>query len=98
MPDPILTSARDLLRRARDDLHAAVEGLPPDALNWRPSADDTNSIAAMANHAVTSARTWLSVAVDAPLPDRDRPTEFEFAARDSAELLAFTDGLFEDCL
>ena len=98
MPDPILTSARDLLRRARDDMRAAIDGLSPDALNWRPAGDDTNSIAAMANHAVTSARTWLSVAVAAPLPDRDRPTEFEYTARDSTELLAFTDGLFEDCL
>ena len=98
MPDPFLTSARDLLRRARDDMRAAIDGLPPDALNWRPAGDDTNSIAAMANHAVTSARTWLSVAVDAPLPDRDRPTEFEFTARDPAELLAFVEGLFEDCL
>ena len=98
MPDPILTSARDLLRRARDDLRAAIEGLPPDALNWRPAADGTNSIAAMANHAVTSARTWLSVAVAAPLPDRDRPTEFQFEAASATDLLAFTDGLFEECL
>ena len=98
MPDPILTSARDLLRRARDDMRAAIDGLSPDALNWRPAGDDTNSIAAMANHAVTSARTWLSVAVEAPLPDRDRPTEFDFTARDSGDLLAFVDGLFEDCL
>ena len=98
MPDPILTSARDLLRRARDDMGAAIDGLPTDALNWRPAGDDTNSIAAMANHAVTSARTWLSVAVEAPLPDRDRPTEFDFTARDSGDLLAFVDGLFEDCL
>src|SRR3972149_2702921 len=76
MPDPILTSARDLLRRARDDMRAAIDGLPPDALNWRPAGADTNSIAAMANHALTSARTWLSVAVDAPLPPpppRPRP-------------------------
>ena len=98
MPDPILTSARDALRRSRDDTRAAIDGLPPDALNWRPAGDDTNSIAAMANHAVTSARTWLSVAVDAPLPDRDRPTEFQFEAASAAALLAFTDGLFEDCL
>ena len=98
MPDPFLTSARDLLRRARDDMRAAIDGLSPDALNWRPAGDDTNSIAAMANHAVTSARTWLSVAVEAPLPDRDRPTEFDFTARDSGDLLAFVDGLFEDCL
>src|SRR3990172_3656004 len=87
MPDPILTSARDLLRRAQADMRAAIDGLPPDALNWRPAGRDTNSIAAMANHSLTSARTWLSVAVAAPLPDRDRPTEFEFTTPDSAHLL-----------
>src|SRR3990170_5179673 len=78
MPDPILTSARDALRRSRDDTRAAVDGLPPDALNWRPAGDGTSSIAAIANHALHSTRQWLSVAVDAPLPDRDRPTEFDF--------------------
>src|SRR3990172_3015780 len=98
MPDPILTSARDLLRRARADMRAAIEGLPPDALNWRPAGDDTNSIAAMANHSLTSPPWWLSVAVDEPPPERDRDSEFEASARDAGELLAFTDGLFEDCL
>jgi len=98
VPDPILTSARDALRRSRDDTRAAIDGLPPDALNWRPAGDDTSSIAAIANHALTSTRQWLCVAVDAPLPDRDRPTEFEYTSRDAAELLAFVDGLFEDCL
>ena len=98
MPDPILTSARDLLRRNRDDMRTAIEGLPADALNWRPAGDDTNSIAVLATHSLTSTRWWLSVAVDAPLPDRDRPTEFDFTAHDSGELLAFVDGLFEECL
>jgi len=98
MPDPILTSARDLLRRARDDMRPAIDGLPPDALNWRPAGDDTSSIAAVANHALRSTRQWLSVAVHEPLPDRDRPGEFEFTARDAGELLAFVDGMFEECL
>jgi uncharacterized damage-inducible protein DinB len=98
MPDPFLTSARDLLRRNRDDMRAAIDGLPPDALNWRPAGDETSTIAAITNHALHSTRQWLSVAVGAPLPDRDRPTEFDYAARDAAELLDLTDGLFEECL
>lgn len=98
MADPILTSARDLLRRARDDTRAAIEGLPADALNWRPAGDDTNSIAVLATHSLTSTRWWLSVAVDEPLPDRDRDSEFEAVARDPAELLDFAERLFADCL
>ena len=98
MPDPFLTSAREALRRSHTDMRAAVEGLPADALNWRPAGDGTSPIAAIANHALLSTRQWLSVAVGAPLPDRDRPHEFEFSARDTAELLALVDGLFEDCL
>jgi uncharacterized damage-inducible protein DinB len=98
MPDPILTSARDLLRRARDDMRAAVDGLPADALNWRPAGDDTNSIAVLATHSLTSTREWLSVAVDEPPPERDRDSEFEASARDAGELLALVDGVFEECL
>ena len=98
MPDPILTSARDLLRRARDDMRAAVDSLRPDALNWRPAGDDTNSIAVLATHSLTSTREWLSVAVGEPPPERDRDSEFEASARDAGELLAFVDGLFEECL
>lgn len=97
-PDPLLASARDLLRRTRDDMRTSIQDLPADALNWRPAGNDTNSIAVLAFHSLTSTRWWLSVAVDAPLPDRDRPTEFEASARDAGELLALTDGLFEDCL
>ena len=98
MPDPILTSARDILRRARDDIHAAIEGLPTDALNWRPTPEDTNSIAVLAIHSLTSTRTWLSVAVDEPLPSRDRDAEFEATARKPAELLHFVDSATAVCL
>ncbi len=97
-PDPILTSARAVLRAARDDMRAAIDGLSPDALNWRPAGDDTNSIAVLAIHSLSSTHVWLSVAVDAPRPDRDRPTEFEFTARDSAALLASVDDTFSTCL
>lgn len=97
-PDPILTSAREVLRRSRDDMRAAIEGLPPEALNWHPAGDDTNSIAVLAHHSLFSARYWLFVAVDEALPDRDRSTEFEATARDPGELLAFVDSLFGVCL
>ncbi len=97
-PDPILTSARAVLRAARDDMRAAIDRLPTDALNWRPTPDDTNSIAVLAIHSLSSTHLWLSIAVDGPRPDRDRPTEFEFTASDSAALLASVDDSFATCL
>ncbi len=98
MPDPILTSARAVLRESCADIHTAIDGLPTDALNWRPTPDDTNSIAVLAIHSLTSTRHWLSVAVDEPLPSRDRDAEFEATARDSAELLHFVDSATAVCL
>ena len=98
MPDPLLTSARDALRRAREDMRVAIDGLPSEALNWRPAGDGTNSIAVLATHSLTSTREWLSVAVDEPPPERDRDSEFEASARDAGELLAFVDRMFEECL
>ena len=98
MPDPLLTSARAVLRAARDDMRAAIDGLPTDALNWRPTADDTNSIAVLAIHSLSSTRHWLSVAVDEPLPSRDRDAEFEATTRKPAELLHFVDSATAVCL
>ena len=97
-PDPLLTSARAVLRAARDDIHAAIDGLPTDALNWRPTPEDTNSIAVLAIHSLTSTRTWLAVAVDEPLPSRNRDAEFEATARKPAELLHFVDSATAVCL
>ena len=96
--DPVLASARYLVGESLKELRSSVEGLPVEALNWRPAGPDTNSIAAMATHSLTSTRWWLSVAIDEPPPERDRDSEFEATARDAGELLAFVDGLFEDCL
>ncbi len=98
MPDPLLTSARAVLRAAREDIHATIDGLPTDALNWRPTPEDSNSIAVLAIHSLTSTRTWLAVAVDEPLPSRDRDAEFEATARTPAELLHFVDSATAVCL
>ena len=98
MPDPHLTSAREILRRACADIHTAIDGLPTDALNWRPAPKDTNSIAVLAIHSLTSTRHWLSVAVDEPTPSRDRDAEFEATARKPAELLHFVDSATAVCL
>ena len=72
MPDPILIASQHILKTAVDDLRGSVDSASADALNWRPAGDDTNSLAVLAVHSMTSTRSWFSVAVAAPLPERDR--------------------------
>lgn len=97
-PDPLLQAARAVLRTARDDMRAAIEGLPPEAINWRPAGDGTNSIAVIVHHAWHSTRQWLSVTVEAPLPDRDRSAEFEVSYESAEALVAALEAVSEECL
>lgn len=87
MTDAFLTSVRFVVSEDLKDLRAAVEGLPGEALDWKPAGADTNSIAVLVTHVLHSTRSWLSVAVGAPLPERDR--DFEFRVKwDDAKALA----------
>ena len=97
MSDPITPSARFVLRESLGELRAAVEGVPAEALNWRPAGEETNSIAVLATHALSSTRSWLAVAVGAPLPERDRPSEFLVMEDDPWALLRLVDELSEEC-
>jgi uncharacterized damage-inducible protein DinB len=95
--DPIVAAARYvLLRNQLPLLRACVAEAPSEALNWRPGGEDTNSIAVLATHTMHSARSWMSVAVGAPLPDRDRDSEFRVTVDASSELLALVDALTAD--
>lgn len=91
MTDSLLPSIRYVVAEDLKDLRAGVEGLPGEALDWKPAGDDTNSIAVLATHVLHSTLSWLSVAVGAPLPDRDRESEFRVRSDDPAALLAFID-------
>jgi hypothetical protein len=97
MPDPHLTTAREVLRRTHGDMRRSIEGLPPEALNWCPAAY-ANSIAVLAGHSLKGARYWLAVALGAPPPDRDRPAEFHTEASSVGGLLDLVDDLVGDCL
>src|SRR5438270_13587286 len=97
MPDPILIAAEHILKTAVDDMRSSIEGATSDALNWRPTADDTNSIAVLAVHSMTSTRSWFSVAVGAPLPQRDRPSGLRATASGAEDLIAFIEGMKRDC-
>jgi uncharacterized damage-inducible protein DinB len=95
--DPMVAAARYiLLREQLPLLRDCVAKAPSEALNWRPRGADTNSIAVLATHTMHSARSWLSVALGAPLPDRDRDSEFRVMVGATSELLALVDALTAD--
>jgi len=97
MTDPTVSAAREIFDEKIEGIHGSVDGLPTEALNWRPAGDDTNPIAVLAVHAMGSTRNWLAVAFGAQLPERDRSAEFRSVAGDGTELLAHVDRVAEDC-
>lgn len=99
--DPFLAAARDVIAESLDELRDAVEGLSLDELNRRIAGEGTNPIAVIVTHALESTMSWTSLAVGAPLPPRDRPSEFAVVAdetfgswvdRRAGECLALLDG------
>ncbi|TMK36085.1 MAG: DinB family protein [Actinobacteria bacterium] len=96
MPDPTLSAAREIVEESIDGFRDAISRLSADALNWRPSKEGTNPIAVLAVHAMHSTRSWLAVAVGAPLPDRDRDAEFRTVVGGSRELIEIVDRLAAD--
>jgi uncharacterized damage-inducible protein DinB len=78
--DPTIAALRDVLAESLDEIRRGVAGLSVDELNAAPAGGETNPIAVVATHALASTRSWLSVAVGAPLPPRDRPAEFRAVA------------------
>lgn len=95
--DPFLAAARHIVKQSVDDFRRSIDGLDGDALNWKPAGDATNSMAVLTVHAWTSTRSWLSVAMGAPLPDRDRDSEFLASATDGAALRAWLDDFSAQC-
>src|SRR3990170_3392099 len=96
--DPVLASARYLVGESLKELRSSIEGLPVEALNWRPAGDVTNSIAVLATHTVHATHLWLSMAMGAPLAERDRDPEFRASADDPVVLLRLVDEISGDCL
>jgi len=95
--DPTVEAAAEIFSTAVSDLRGAVEGTSADELNRRPAGEDTNSIAVLATHSMHSTRAWLSVAVGAEPPARDRPAEFR-AVASKDELLSLLDEMGTECV
>jgi len=95
--DPAIEAARAIAGGSLDAMRRAIVDAPPELLNWRPAGEDTNPIAVLAVHAITSTRWWLSVAITGVVPERDRPAEFRTTVSSAEELLPLVDPLVAEC-
>ena len=97
MSDPTISAARDILGDSLDELRKALDGCSAEELNRRPAGEETNGLAVLAAHALGSTRSWLSLAVGAALPQRDRDAEFLVVAGDPAAFLGRVDTWSREC-
>ena len=95
--DPFLIAFREYFDGSVDGLRAALTGVPPNGLNWKPKGDETNSLAVIATHAMGATRTWICVALVQPQRARSRDAEFVTVAAGDQALLAFIDDIAADC-
>lgn len=96
MADATVDGLREVLEESLGELRKGVAGLGAEQLNARPAGGETNSIAVIVTHALGSTRAWLSLAMGAPMPDRDRSAEFRAVADDG--FAAWTDDRIAECL
>src|SRR3989304_8276703 len=90
-PDPLLAAGVATVRRTFADMRQTIAEFSPEALNWKPAGDDTNSVAVLTKHSLHSTRSWLCTALGEPLPDRDRDAEFRVAEDNPEALLRLFD-------
>ncbi len=76
------------LQEERKRIVQALEGLSPDALNWQPLPQNTNSLFVLATHLLGSEREWLHHTVGNRNVERDRAAEFRAQGDDVAALRA----------
>jgi Protein of unknown function (DUF664) len=78
--DPTVEGLREVLAESLDEIRLGIAGLTLNELNAVPAGGQTNSIAVIVTHALGATLSWLSLAMGAPMPDRDRDAEFRAVA------------------
>lgn len=94
--DPTIVGIREALGESFDEIRRGIAGLSVPQLNAAPAGEDTNPIAVIVTHALGATLSWLSLAMGAPLPPRDRPAEFRAVADEG--FAARTDDMIARCL
>jgi uncharacterized damage-inducible protein DinB len=97
VPEALLEAARTTLDGSLRELRTALDGLDADGLDARPAGPGSNSLSVIAVHALASTRSWLALATGAPLPPRDRPSEFETRVDDPTAFFVSVDATAEAC-
>ena len=99
MTDPIIEATRRVIGDIFDTLRTVVDGLPAEALNWRPAGEgDTNSIAVQLTHGLHATRRLLNFATEHPQQaPRDREAEFGANVDGPESLLRLIDEVDADC-
>lgn len=64
-----------LLQQSHNEILEALEGLPPDALDWSPGPD-MNSISVLVFHLTGAERYWIGDVAAQDPRERDRDAEF----------------------
>lgn len=100
---PIVEYAQSHLGRLAAQYRAVVEALPDEALNWRPTATGTNSVAQLVRHVAFGQRMLLTWALGTPpvppFDERTRGLHDDPATRDELlAILADLDGARADLL
>jgi uncharacterized damage-inducible protein DinB len=73
------------LQSLHDGIEQALEGLPPEALDWDPAAD-MNSIVVLVVHLTGAERYWIGDVAAGEPSGRDRAAEFMAHGLSAAEL------------
>ena len=89
--DALIRVARGLLHDGHAGLRDVIGGLDGSALDWRPGSD-TNSIAALAAHALDAERFLVSTAAGVDV-ERDREVWFRISVTGPDALLELVDRL-----
>jgi len=73
---PFFDDYLKLMQTRHDEILKALEGLPPNALDWTPGPD-TNSISVMIFHLTGAERYWIGDIAAQESSKRDRDAEFK---------------------
>lgn len=82
------------LRELHNMIKRAIQGLPPEGLDWAPGPE-TNSLTVLAVHVAGAERHWIGEVVGQQAIERNRSAEFETAGLGEAELARHLDDALE---